>query len=193
MTRRIIQGLLLAGAVAAAVAAVLLPPRVGHPVTQWMTDAADAAAGRPLPPLPGFDPARPAVVLFILPGCPCSEEYEPLTQRLATHVGARAQVIGVVAGTAEEAAAWQRRFRTPFPLVPDPDRSTARAMGAERSAYTALVLDGKTIHRLWPGFSAGMLQEVADRLVGATDDESGRFDATGAPGRLTSGCPILDR
>lgn len=193
MTRRIIQGLLLAGAVAAGLAAVLLPPRVGHPVTQWMTDAADAAAGRPLPPIPGFDPARPAVVLFILPGCPCSEEYEPLTQRLATHIGPRAQVIGVIAGTAEEAAAWQRRFRTPFPVVPDPDPSLARGMGAERSAYTALVLDGKTIHRLWPGFSAEMLREVADRLVGATDGEAGRFDATGAPDRLTSGCPLLDR
>jgi len=192
MTRRIAQILLLLGAIAAALAAVLLPPRVGHPVTQWMADAADAAAGRPVPLLPGFDPSRPAVVLFILPGCPCSEEYEPLTQRLATYVGPRAQVLGIVAGTAEEAAAWQRRFRTPFPVIADPDRAIARGFGAERSAYTALVLDGKTIHRLWPGFSAEMLREIADRLIGATTTPVEGFDTAGAPERLTSGCPLLN-
>ena len=188
MRRRIVQIALLIAATAAALAAVFVPPRVGHPVTQWMADAADAAAGRSVPPLP--EPALPAVVVFILPGCPCSEEYEPLTQKLAAYLGSRAQVVGIVHGSADETAEWGRRFRTPFRLVADPDGAIARQYGAERSAYTALVLDGRTIHRLWPGFSAEMLREIAARLGGASVDSTGGFDAGGAPERLTSGCPL---
>lgn len=188
MRRRIVQIALLIAATGAALAAVLLPPRVGHPVTQWMADAADAAAGRSVPPLPG--PALPTVVVFILPGCPCSEEYEPLTQRLAAYLGSRAQVVGIVRGSDQETAEWGRRFQTPFRLVADPEGAMARQYGAERSAYTALVLDGRTIHRLWPGFSAGMLREVADRLAGASTEPTGGFDAGRAPEGLTSGCPL---
>lgn len=188
MTRRIAQIALLIAAAAAALAAVFVPPRVGHPVTQWMADAADAAAGRSVPPLPGS--AVPTVVVFILPGCPCSEEYEPLTQTLAAYLGSRAQVVGIVRGSDKETTEWGLRFRTPFRLVADPDGTTARQYGAERSAYTALVLDGRTIHRMWPGFSADMLREIADRLAGASVDSLGGFDASGAPERLTSGCPL---
>ncbi len=35
-------------------------------------------------------------------GVPCSEEYEPLTQKLAAYLGSRAQVVGIVHGSADD-------------------------------------------------------------------------------------------
>jgi peroxiredoxin len=182
--------LLLVSAVAVLATAVLMRPSVGHPVTPWMADAAAAVQGRIIQPLPGVSSARPLLVVFILPGCPCSEEYEPYTHELFTAYGPVAEFVGIVAGSPEEAEKWRRDHRTPFRVIADPDRAIAKSYGAERSAYTAFVLQGQIVEHLWPGYSDSMLHEVGARLATTAKIPKKKLEFAGAPKKLTSGCPV---
>lgn len=128
------------------------------------------------------------MVVFIRPDCPCSEAYEPYTQELFRAYQTRVDFLGVVAGEVPEAESWQQKHETPFSIVADVDRSFARGYAAERSAYTALLLDGETVHHLWPGYSAGMLQDLGERLAAATGKPEAPLLIAGAPETLTSGC-----
>lgn len=182
--------LLLTAAIVTLAVAVLIRPRVGHPVTPWMSEAAATATGRSIPPLPDSTRVRPTLLIFILPGCPCSDAYEPYTHTLFRAYGTQANFVGVVAGTAQEATDWQRQHKTPFPIIADADRSLARSYGAERSAYTALVLDGKTVRHLWPGYSEGMLRDLGAQLASATGTTEASLHLPDAPKTLTSGCSL---
>ncbi|MES2793428.1 MAG: redoxin domain-containing protein [Planctomycetota bacterium] len=188
--KNLVTVLLLVSAVAALATAVLLPPSVGHPVTPLMADAAAAVQGRTIRPLLGVPSTRPLVVVFILPGCPCSEDYEPYTHELFTAYGPVAEFVGIVAGSPEEAEKWHRDHRTPFRVLADPDRAIAKSYGAERSAYTAFVLNGQTVEHLWPGYSDSMLREVGAKLAVTAKISEKKLEFAGAPKKLTSGCPV---
>ncbi|WP_020476011.1 peroxiredoxin family protein [Zavarzinella formosa] len=188
--RRFSTTALLVAATAAMAAAFLIQPGTGHPVTPWMADSAQAETGREIPALPGMASDRPTVVIFILPGCPCSEAYEQQTHELFRACGSQAHFIGVVAGDDQEAIEWQREHQTPYLVIADADRSISRGFGAKRSAYTALALDGKTICRLWPGYSAGMLQELGSQIATATGARPFSLQFPDAPATLASGCPL---
>jgi hypothetical protein len=188
MSRRIVTTLLVLASVGVLVLAFALPPRIGHPVTPLMQSAADETAGKAINSLPS-DATRPMVVVFVLPDCPCSIAYEPYVQALYRQHGAEAAFVEVVAGDASSAEEWKQQHRTPFEVVSDPDRIIAREFGALRSAYTALVLNGRVV-RLWPGYSAAMLLE-ADRLLPSQMTEvRSTLDLDGAPEQPTSGCPL---
>jgi len=188
---RLASLLLLIGAAAALLAAVLIQPRVGHPVTPWMSQAATEVSGKSVAALPEMSPGKPTIAIFILPGCPCSEAYDPYTHELFRAYGANAQIVGVVEGNTAELQKWRDQHHTPYPLVEDPDHALARSFGAKRSAYTALVIDGQTVERLWPGYSAQMLQEVGSWIAKSAKVPEVSINVTDAPSTLTSGC-ILD-
>jgi hypothetical protein len=190
MNRGVVTGLLLAAAGAALVAAYLRPPRLGHPVTPFMRSDAEGEEGKRVTRLP-VPPDRPAVVVFILPGCPCSEALEPFVGRLCAAHANGVEFVGVVAGDTRAVEEWEREHRSPYRVVPDADRAIAREFGAKRSAYTALVVDGKIV-RLWPGYSAGMLRELEALLAEATKTTRPPTAVDGAPVTLTSGC-LLDQ
>jgi hypothetical protein len=113
-------------------------------------------------------------------------------QRLFDAYGDRATFVGVIDGGPRDAATWKRRHRTPYLVVADPDLKVVRSFGAERSAYTALVRDGETIDRLWPGYSAAMLRDLGARLASAVGAAEAPLEVAGAPDALTSGCPFDD-
>jgi hypothetical protein len=155
-----------------------------------MSQSANAVSGRPAISLPGMTADKPTVVIFILPGCPCSEAYEPHTHDLFLAYGSHANIIGVVAGNSQDADDWQQRHQTPFDLVADPDHSIARSYEAKRSAYTVLITNGKTIDRLWPGYSGEMLQELGTLLSSSAKIPEVAMDISGTPKSLTSGCVL---
>jgi hypothetical protein len=186
--RRIATTLLLVAAGAALVGAIASRSRVGHPVTARMQTAAGATTGRSARPLPGAAWGRPTVLIFIKEGCPCSEAAETCFRRLFAAYGDRASFLGVIDGGPSEARQWVVRHQTPYPVLADPDLAIIRAYGAERSAYTALIANGGTIDRLWPGYSAGMLRELGARLAKAEGVAEVQLDVGDAPVELTSGC-----
>lgn len=181
---------LVAGGVAALVAAILLPTRSGHPVTPYMQEAADSVAGRTVTPPSETIDVRPQVIVFILPDCPCSEDYEPFTHELFRAYGSHVDFLGIVAGTEAEAVAWQEKHKTPFPVLPDPDGDIASKYDAKRSAYTALLVDRTVIRKLWPGYSREMLQELGTLAADAAQISPVPLNTEGAPAKLTSGCYI---
>lgn len=178
--------LLLLAAAIAVVVACLLPARVGHPVTPFMSTSAREASGRPVTTLTLTDD-RPAVVVFVLLGCPCSEEYEPYVKQIYQAYGHKVAIIEVVAGDQKDADGWKRQQAPPYPVIPDEKEKIAREFAAERSAYTALVIQGK-ITKLWPGYSATMLSELSSLLASHTGVEQQPLDFENAPDRMTSGC-----
>lgn len=196
---RLTAALMVAGAGVLAFAA-LKPPAISHPVTESMTAAAGEMAGRKVAPLQadGSDgrphsPAaeasdRPAVLIFIQDSCPCSEAAEPYFHRLHAAYSDRAAFLGIVDADLETARNWSARHRTPYPVLADPDRRIIAACEAERSAYVMLVAPGGTIESLWPGYSAGMLQELGSRLARLAGTREVPIDAQGAPAEMASGC-----
>jgi hypothetical protein len=188
---RLYSMLLLIAAAIALLAAVLIQPRVGHPVSLWMSQSANAVSGRPAIPFAGMTADKPTIAIFILPGCPCSEAYEPHTHDLFLAYGTHANIIGIVEGSIEDIQKWHQRFQTPFALISDPDHSIARSYEAKRSAYTVLITNGKTVDRLWPGYSADMLREVGTLLATTAKIPEVPIDVSDAPKSLTSGC-VLD-
>lgn len=188
MNRRLVSLLLVFAAGAAILLAALLPTRTGHPVTPFMESAAEGIAGQLVTGL-SADASRPTVVVFVLPDCPCSREYEPFVHRLSQAYGDQAAFVEVLAGDQSAADEWKKQMGTPFPVFSDADGKIAREFGAIRSAYTALVQNGK-IAKLWPGYSAGMLRELGSLIDTTTDGSVYSLDVDGAPARLTSGCPL---
>lgn len=186
--RRFFSILLLAGAAVAVLAAILITPRVGHPVTPWMSQAATAMSGTPVKPEAGLTCGKPTVSFFILPGCPCSEAYESFTHELFRAYGMSVNFVGVVAGDEQDVEAWRSKHNTPFPLIQDPDHKLARAYGAKRSAYTVLITEDQTINRVWPGYSAEMLREVGALFSATMNTPEVTLEVGDAPSSLTSGC-----
>ena len=199
LNNRISAILILAG-IMALVAAVILPASSYHPVSPTMLQTAGKRSGSRVPatPLSGADGRtlsiadvaqdRVAVLFFIKDGCPCSELAEPYFHRLHAAYGTRAAFIGVIEGMASVAGEWARRHRSPYPVLADPELNVIRACGAERSAYVGVVVQGKAIERLWPGFSAGMLAELGRRLAEKTGLPETPIDVTDAPAALSTGC-----
>jgi len=188
MNQRLVSCLLLLAAGAAILLACFLPPRVGHPVTPFMKSSAEKLAGQLITKIPG-EADRPMVVIFVLSDCPCSLEYEPYVHRLFQAYRDRGTFIEVVAGDDATAQQWKAQQSTPFPVISDPDGKIAQEFGALRSAYTALVMNGK-IRKIWPGYSAGMLRELGSVIANATGGSEQSLDLDQAPDRLTSGCPL---
>ncbi len=195
-----VTALLLVASAVALSAAIATRWRVGHPVTSRMQAEAQAVAGRTTTPLvlQGSDgqsrslgrstQARPCVVIFIKSDCPCSEAAEPCFARLHAAYHDRADILGILGGDLTEAKEWVARHQTPYPVLADPDLKVIQALGAERSAYTALVDQSGSVETLWPGYSAAMLKELSQRLAALTHTTMTSFDVGDAPQELTSGC-----
>ena len=148
---------------------------------------AEAGDGRTLD-LDGLTQDRPLVMIFIKQGCPCSVAAQPYFNRLAAAFGGKANVVGVIDGDAGAAAAWGSVHKVRYPILADPDLAIVRGYGAEASVYTALVAPGGTVEHLWPGYSAGMLAEVAARVAVHCQSEIPPIDSAGAPAELSTGC-----
>ena len=195
-----ISAILISAGILALAAAIFLPASSYHPVTPAMLQSAGKWSGSRVPAtqLAGSDGLtlsiadiaqdRVAVLLFIKEGCPCSELAEPYFHRLHAAYGTRASFIGVIEGNASVAGEWARRHRSPYPVLADPDLRVIRACGAERSAYVAVVAQGGSIERLWPGYSAGMLAELGTQLAEKTGLPETPIDDKDAPTALSSGC-----
>lgn len=188
MSRRVVTSLLVFAAGAALVLAYVLPPRIGHPVTPLMQSSAEGAAGELVTTL-GLDSDRPTVVVFVLPDCPCSIAYEPYVHHVYRAHSEHAAFIEVVSGKGAAAEQWKQQQHTPFAVIGDQGGKVAHEFGALRSAYTALVLNGR-ITKLWPGYSDEMLRELSGLIATETKAAAVPLDVAGAPERLTSGCAL---
>ncbi len=133
----------------------------------------------------------PFIVIFIKESCPCSEEAEPFFRKLYDAVAGKIQIVGVIDGNLTAAMNWANSHKTPYPVLTDPASQIIKGLGAENSAYVALVNSEGITERLWPGYSAPMLKELVEKVGEIVGQTVGPIDVTGAPSELYSGCPYF--
>lgn len=171
-----------------------------HPVTKEMWQDAEKAAGQPAPLFEATDANgashslasltgdKPLVLYFIKDGCPCSNDVEPLYQRMAAKYGDKVRFAGVINGDADVAKAWLAKMETPYPVLLDPEIKVVKEYKADRSVYLLVIGPDGNIVRMWPGYSQTMLSELNATLAKMTGTEETPFDAAYAPKEPTSGC-----
>ncbi len=132
---------------------------------------------------------RPAVLIFIKDGCPCSRSADQYLRRI--HDAGRGWVpfFGVIDGGVMVADRWVEQTGTVFPILADPELKIIHAFGAESSAYVAFIGPGGKIEKLWAGYSEAMLKELADRMAPWVKPGMEPFDVSDAPAELYAGCP----
>ncbi len=129
------------------------------------------------------------VLVFIKDGCPCSRAAQPFFNRLFEACRKHARFFGVFDGKVSEARKWAKQNEVAFPILSDPDLRIVHEYKAEYSAYVALIAQGGTIAKLWPGYSVEMLTDATARLARLRGDTAKPIDTTDAPTELTTGCP----
>jgi peroxiredoxin len=168
-----------------------------HPVTDEMRRETEARKGALVPIFDGEDltgePVKiggdrgPQFVLFIKNDCPCSVDAQPLMNRMAEKFKGKVEFVGITDGNPAQAKKWSSFNDARFPIVSEPSTALMAKMDAERSVYSALVVDGK-VAKMYPGYSAGMLKDLNSRLSKITGMKETAFDPQYAPKEMLSGC-----
>lgn len=173
-----------------------------HEATPEMIRQAGERSNRIAPPFSGMDGQgsthdsrtmfghRPAVLVFIKNGCPCSVSAQPFFDKIAKAFGEQAEFLGVIDGTTETAKAWGEKYRVRIPILADPDVRIVRDYGAESSVYVVMIDQDRKIARVWPGHSRDMLRELVSLLEAGTGRKVGEIDFDDAPRDLMAGCPF---
>lgn len=132
---------------------------------------------------------KPLYLYFIINDCPCSETAEPHFQRLYSLYKGRVNFAAVIGSGQKIAAKWVKDYKSPYPVLADPDLKAVHAFGAKHSVYNLLITPEGKIDTMWPGYSQDMLRDINAHLaasIGLTDPPA--FDTYDAPLKLTSGC-----
>lgn len=171
-----------------------------HPVTPEMWKQADAAKGFLAPAFDARDTdgnsvtlasltkSGPLFLYFALTDCPCTIEAQPHYERLSKLYRGKVSFLAVTNADLAAARAWKSEFSVPYPVVSSPDLELMRLYGVSRSVYGLLIgKDGKIL-RMWPGYSAAMLQDLNQEMADALHEPAAKFDSTLAPTIMTSGC-----
>jgi peroxiredoxin len=132
---------------------------------------------------------KPLVLTFIKDGCPCSEAAEPFFDRLFAAYRDEIRFLGVIDADVSRAKEWAKQNLVPYPILADPESRIVHNYKAESSAYVALVSKDGTIEKLWPGYSAQMLNDASQRLARLSGGEPKPVNTSDAPAEMTTGCP----
>lgn len=170
-----------------------------HPVTSKMIEEAEKLALKPAPeyqlmsvreePVKISGPReKPQFVLFILDGCPCSIDAQPLFNAFAKQWKDKVEFVGVIDSEPKKGRVWTQDYRPVFPVVSDSKKEIIKAYGAKQSVYCALISKEGKIVKLWPGYSQDMMKEMNEMIAKEAGVEAKAFDAKYAPNEKTSGC-----
>jgi len=177
-----------------------LNPKTFHAITEKMQKEAKSWAAKPAP---GFETEdfegkpvtiaspqgrRPQFVYFIMDGCPCSVEVEPLFQDLAKRYKERIEFVSVIDQDKEKARRWSVEMLSHIPVVPDPSKKIIKAYEATNSAFSALVSEDGRILKMWPGYSVDILKEMNEMMAKAAGIQAKPFDTKWAPKKPSAGC-----
>lgn len=134
------------------------------------------------------DAARPQFVYFILDGCPCSYDAEPLFHKLSQRFKGQIDFVSVTDAKPAKAREWAVAVLPKYPVVPDPEKEIIHAYKAKASVYSALVSRDGHIIRMWPGYSAGLLKDMNAEMAKAAGVPEKPFDPEYAPLTKAAGC-----
>src|SRR2546423_227737 len=171
-----------------------------HPVTKEMAKGAEGLAKRAAPDfsltdshgqvhtLAEFTRDKPLYLYFILDGCPCSTDAEPLFHKLYERYKDQINFVGVIGSDQKTAAKWQRDHQMPYTILADPHLQVVHAYDARHSVYNALIGRDRLIDKMWPGYSHDMLIDVNSHMAAVLGVPDKPFDPLYAPLKMSSGC-----
>lgn len=131
---------------------------------------------------------RPQFVYFVMDGCPCSVDAEPLFHDLFTRFGSKIDFISVTDADQTKAKRWAGQMGVMYSVIPDPKKNIVHGFGATNSVFSALVLPNGKISKMWPGYSKDILEEMNQRMSTLTAVAEKPFDTKWAPIKRASGC-----
>jgi peroxiredoxin len=184
---------------ASAATASNIVSEVRHPVSQEMLLAAAAMSQKTAPFFKvkdahdkevqiGGTGKKPQFVYFILSGCPCSFDAQPLFNNLYKRFKDKVDFIGVISSGKDKAIDFAGQTMTFGPIVCDEKQAIIKAFGAKQSTYNLVVRPDGTIAKAWPGYWKDQLNELNAMLAKLTGEPEVPFDAQYAPVKKTSGC-----
>jgi len=131
---------------------------------------------------------RPQFVLFILDGCPCSIDAQPIFNEFAKHWAGRIDFIGVINDDTKKGREWVSDYRPIFPVVPDPKKEIIGAYKARQSVYCALVSREGRIVKMWPGYSVDLMKDMNEIMAAEIGEKPRFFDTKYVPKLRITGC-----
>ncbi len=171
-----------------------------HPVTADMIAKSEALSRKPAPEFTLKDlygkewtrteaqRAKPTLIYFIMDGCPCSTDAEPMFQALWKHHAGDITFVGVINKAGADAKKWHDNHDMPYLMLLSPDHKAMDAFGARESTYSTLVDPDGRIIKQWPGWSKRILTEMNAEMAKATGKSVRPFDTAYAPVADSSGC-----
>ncbi len=171
-----------------------------HPVTPEMREETGAKAAKVAPAfnlrdtegqpvvLASAGADRPQFVYFVLDGCPCSFEAEPLFHDLAERYEGKVDFVAVTDAEPEKARKWHVQMLVPYSVISDSSKEIIKAYGAKNSVYSALLTRDGKIQKMWPGYSVDILKDMNALMAKAVGVPEKEFDTKYAPKEPLSGC-----
>jgi peroxiredoxin len=171
-----------------------------HPVTPAMLAAARELGKAPAPEfglvdtearyhtLKSLTQGKPLVMFFVELECPCCKGAKDTIDAIHEVYGDVCNVVGVINAEPPLAKAWVNAVQPKFPILCDPQMTTIHAYKAERGVYTTLVTPDGQVAKAYPGYSQGMLAEIAGKIERLAGIEKRSISLKTAPKELISGC-----
>ncbi len=131
---------------------------------------------------------KPQFVYFVMDGCPCSVDAEPLFHDLQRRFGSSIEFISVTNADQTQAKRWSGQMSVMYPVIPDPKEKVIHAFGATNSVFSALILPDGKITKMWPGYSKDILEEMNRLMSKLSAQPEKPFDTKWAPLKRASGC-----
>lgn len=130
---------------------------------------------------------KPQFLYFVLDGCPCSYDAEPLFHDLYRNFKDKVDFVSVTDANKEKARAWSVQMLVPYPVIPDPEKTIIHGYEARSSVYSALILKGHIL-KMWPGYSESILKEQNELMAKLINEPAKPFDTKWAPKEKATGC-----
>ena len=138
--------------------------------------------------LGGRNLPRPQFVYFVLDGCPCSFDAEPLFHDLSKQFKGQIDFVSVTNGGLDKAKLWNSELSVPYPVIPDPKEEIIHAYGAKAAIYCLLISKTGHIAKMWPGYSKDLLLEMNSSMAKIAGVTEKPFDTKYAPITKATGC-----
>jgi peroxiredoxin len=131
---------------------------------------------------------RPQFVYFVVDGCPCSFDAEPLFHDLYKRFKGKIDFVSVTNGDLTKAKLWNSELSVPYAVIPDPKEEIIHAYGAKAAIYSVLIAKNGHIAKMWPGYSKDLLLEMNHEMSKIAGVQEQTFDTKYAPVTKATGC-----
>jgi len=142
--------------------------------------------------LGSHDGAKPQFVYFVLDGCPCSYDAEPLFHDLYKQFDGKIDFVSVTNASLDKAKQWSGDLNVPYPVIPDPQEKIIHAYGARAAIYSMLITKDGHIAKMWPGYSVDFLKDMNETMAKLAAVPVKPFDTKYAPKEKATGCAFSD-